>query len=414
MEKLVARGRRSLVLVGCAVAAAAVLGGSAAGAPARTQATTETVTVNLIPIANTLPLDIGIQKGFFEQQGIEIKKNVLQSGNDVVLALANNTGEVGFAGWVPAMIARTSGIPLTVVALSEVEATTEADNWQNIVVPGSSPIRGPQDLLGKTIAVNALKGVGEVMIRAAFDKLGLDSSNVKLLPVAFPAMRTAMRNGQVDAIWAPEPFLTQALTQDGARSVMAPGPILGKYFPIGGYFARTDWVADNPELAARFHTAMNQALVYSQNHPDDIRALLPAAIRNIRLPIWTTVLDRQQLLDLARYAKKYGAISSLPNFTQLVPSSISGGKILQATVGKQFITLRKDGKLVTALTPGKYTIIVTDRSKAQGFRVVGPGVRKVASVKGTGKTTWTVTLKKGKYTFDTGARPARKKTFNVA
>ena len=70
---------------------------SAAGSTAKTHATVETITVNLIPIANTLPLDIGIQKGFFQQQGIEIKKNVLQSGNDVVLALANKTGEVGFA-----------------------------------------------------------------------------------------------------------------------------------------------------------------------------------------------------------------------------------------------------------------------------------------------------------------------------
>ena len=414
MQKLATRGRRAVVLVGCALATAGVLGGSAAGSTAKTHATVETITVNLIPIANTLPLDIGIQKGFFQQQGIEIKKNVLQSGNDVVLALANKTGEAGFAGWVPAMIARTTGIPITAVALSEVEATTEAENWQNIVVPGSSSIRGPADLIGKTVAVNALKGVGEVMIRAAFDKLGLDSSKVKLVPIAFPAMRTAMRNGQVDAIWAPEPFLTQALTQDGARSVMAPGPILGKFFPIGGYFARTDWVADNPELAARFRTAMNQALTYSQTHPDDVRALLPAAIRNIRLPIWTTTVDRQQLLDLARDAKKYGAISTLPNFTQLVPSAITGGKFLQATVGKQFITLRQDGKIVAKLAPGRYTIVVTDNSNAQRFRLVGPGVRKATSVKGTGRATWTVTLEKGRYVFDTGAKPARKKVLTVA
>ena len=121
------------------------------------------------------------------------------------------------------MIARTSGIPISVVALSEVESTDQASNWQNILVKGSSSIRTPADLAGKTIAVNALKGVGEVMIRAALDKVGVDQNSIKLLALPFPAMRAALNNGQVDAIWTPEPFLSQAITIDGARIVLAPG-----------------------------------------------------------------------------------------------------------------------------------------------------------------------------------------------
>jgi hypothetical protein len=159
---------------------------------------------------------------------------------------------------------------------------------------------------------------------------------------------------------------------------------------------------------------MNQSLEYSQNHGDEIRDLLPAASRNIRLPIWTTVFNRAQVLQLAQYAKKYGVITSLPNFTQFVPSSIDGGKILQATLGRQFITIRQDGKLVTSVKPGKYSIIVADTSNTQGFRLVGPGVAKVTTVKGTGKTTWNVTLKKGKYVYSSTARPGGKKTLRVA
>ena len=174
-----------------------------------------------------------------------MKKVTLQSGNDIVLALANNQGQIGFAGWVPAMIARTQGIPITAVATSEVEGTGVADNWQNIMVKGSSSIQTPADLAGKTIAVNALKGVGEVMIKAALEKSGVDPNSIKLLAVPFPTMRSALANGQVDAAWAAEPFMSQMLS-DGARIVMAPGPVLGRYFPIGGYFARSEWVSQNP------------------------------------------------------------------------------------------------------------------------------------------------------------------------
>ena len=272
MKTTGARQRGRAVIAGCAILlVAALFAGGATGAPGKSQATAVSVTVGVLPIANTLPLDLGIKKGFFEQQGIEIKKITAQSGNDIMLGLANSNIDVGFAGWVPAMIARTSGIPISVVALSEVESTDQASNWQNILVKGSSSIRTPADLAGKTIAVNALKGVGEVMIRAALDKVGVDQSSIKLLALPFPAMRAALNSGQVDAIWTPEPFLSQAITIDGARDLFAPGPVLGKYFPIGGYFVRTDWVAKNEDVAARFRTAMNQSLEYSQNHGDEIR-----------------------------------------------------------------------------------------------------------------------------------------------
>src|SRR6187551_2192934 len=204
MKSTRARQRGRAVVAGCAILlVAALCAGGATGAPGKSQAATAvSLTVGVLPIANTLPLDLGIKKGFFEQQGIEIKKITAQSGNDIML---------GFAGWVPAMIARTSGIPISAVALSEVESTNQASNWQNILVKGSSSIRTPADLAGKTIAVNALKGVGEVMIRAALEKSGVDQSSIKLLALPFPAMRAALNSGQVDAIWTPEPFLSQAI-----------------------------------------------------------------------------------------------------------------------------------------------------------------------------------------------------------
>ena len=156
------------------------------------------------------------------------------------------------------------------LASSEVEGTSMADNWQNILVRGNSSIRTPRDLAGRP-SVNALKGVGEIMIRAAFQKLGMSSDAARLTAIPFPQMRAALNNGQVDAVWT-EPFLSQIIS-DGGRSVMAPGPVLGRYFPIGGYAAKPSWASANRALAQRFRTAMNRSLVYAQSHPDEIRAL---------------------------------------------------------------------------------------------------------------------------------------------
>jgi NitT/TauT family transport system substrate-binding protein len=402
------RPARRLVVAATLVAGALTLfGGSASG-----QSLT-TIQVNTLPIANGLPLDLGIQKGFFAGQGIEIKKVLLQSGNDIVLALANNSGDIGYIGYVPGIIGRTQGIPISVVAASETENTSESDNWQNIMVKGSSSIRTPADLAGKTISVNALKGVGEVVIRAALKKRGVDPNSVKLTAIPFPNMRTALANGQVDAAWCPEPCMSSILS-DGGRIVMAPGPVLGKYFPNGCYCAREDWIAKNTPLMRKFRAALNRSLIYAQGHPDEIRALLPAATRNIRLPNWSPLIDRPQLLTLAKYMKEFGVISTLPNLTKFAPSFVEGGKTLQATVGAgSFVTLRLDGKKIDTLKTGKYNVAVTDRSTKDNFHLKGPGVDRSTSVKKKQTITWTLSLRKGVYRYSSDGGSKRKGSFRV-
>lgn len=385
---------------------------AASGSPARTQLTT--VTVDTLPISNALPLTLGIQKGFFAKHGIEIKTQTLQSGNDIVLALANHNGDVGYLGYVPMMIARTTGIPLTLVAASEVEGTNASDNWQDILVKGSSSIRTAADLAGKTIAANALKGVGEVVIKAALQKAGVDPNSVKLVAMPFPSMRTALNNGQVDAIWCPEPFLSQGVSIDGDRIVMAPGPVLGNYFPNGGYGALSDWMKANPTTAKNFRLAINESLDYAQAHPDEIRALPGGNVTH--LPIWSPAIDRTQLLQLAKYAKTFGVISTLPNFTQLFPSDIRTGfatGTLEASVGKT-VTIKQGGKAAARLDPGSYLIIVKDASATAGFQLTGPGFVRKTSVKGKGTTRFKVTLKSGKYTYSALGKGAKGKgTFVV-
>ncbi len=299
------------------------------------------------------------------------------------------------------------------MAASETEGTSEADNWQNVMVKGSSSIRTPADLVGKTVALNALKGVAEVVVKGALEKRGVDPNSVKYTVMPFPTMPAALANGLVDAVHTPEPFMSQILAA-GGRIVMAPGPVLGKYWPNGCYCAREDWIRKNPGLVKRFRTAINQSLVYSNSHPDEIRALLPAAIRGIRLPTWSPLIDRVQLVELALLAKKYGAITTLPNMTKFAPSFVEGGRTLQATVGPgSFITLRLDGKVVTRLRAGNYTVAVADKSTKDNFHLSGAGLNKSTSVAKQENATWILNLKKGVYRYSSDGSSKRKGTFRV-
>ena len=76
------------------------------------------------------------------------------------------------------------------------------------------------------------------------------------------------------------------------------------------------------------------------------------------------------------------------------------------------ITLTMSGAKVTKLKAGKYSITVNDLASIHNFDLTGPGVNKKTSIGGTGKTTWTVTLQRGKtYRYVCDAHPFMKGSF---
>ncbi|HXF98979.1 MAG TPA: plastocyanin/azurin family copper-binding protein [Gaiellaceae bacterium] len=70
-------------------------------------------------------------------------------------------------------------------------------------------------------------------------------------------------------------------------------------------------------------------------------------------------------------------------------------RTLRATVGPGFtITLTPK-----PTKPGRYTLVVSDRSPIHNFHLRGPGVNVKTSVPGQGRKTFTITLRKGLYTY---------------
>jgi plastocyanin len=82
--------------------------------------------------------------------------------------------------------------------------------------------------------------------------------------------------------------------------------------------------------------------------------------------------------------------------TTAADTGASSGTTLTATVGPGF-EISMSG--TDGLTPGDYTINVSDKSSAHNFHLTGPGVDMQTEVSEEGDTPWTVTLQAGEYRF---------------
>lgn len=73
-----------------------------------------------------------------------------------------------------------------------------------------------------------------------------------------------------------------------------------------------------------------------------------------------------------------------------------------------------DGRPVTNLRPGTYTIQVHDLSAAHNFHLTGPGVDEKTSVGEIEHPVWRLTLRAGKYTFKCDVHPTIKGSITVS
>jgi plastocyanin len=99
--------------------------------------------------------------------------------------------------------------------------------------------------------------------------------------------------------------------------------------------------------------------------------------------------------------KRISALSVATVLLVLAAPTTAAVPRLVGTTGPGFtITLKRNGVKVKTLRPGKYTLVVADKSSAHNFRIKGPRLnRAVTSVGFTGSKTVTVTLRVGRYTY---------------
>jgi NitT/TauT family transport system substrate-binding protein len=264
-------------------------------------------------------LEYGVSEGLFRKRDLDVEVQPSQGGATVVPAVVSGDVDIGGSNLVSVLLAQGKDIPIKIVAPGTFVQDDAKQDFSAIVVARDSPIRSPEDLEGKTLAVNTLKNVAEVTARASLEEQGVDTSKIELTEVDFPDMTAAVEQGRVDAAFAIEPFVTQA-TAGGNRIVDRPYVGTRPGLQIGCYFASEQYLAENEDVVERFRQGVADTAKAIAADPDAFRAFLPEAseipppaAEQAVLPAWKADSDAESVELTAELMQRYGVTPDKPD-----------------------------------------------------------------------------------------------------
>ncbi|WP_336208247.1 ABC transporter substrate-binding protein [Nonomuraea sp. LPB2021202275-12-8] len=233
-------------------------GGSDSGTTAQAGGPEKTdIIVGMLPLPEVAPIQIGIDKGFFKAEGLNVKIETIQGGGAAMSDLLSEKLSVLHSNYVSALLAASSGTAKLKI-VGEAYAAKPA-NFMLMVKKGST-ITKVSDLKGKKVGVNTLNNIATLSVSALLKTNGLTPEDVQFLERPFPDLPGALDAGQVDAAFLPEPFYQVAASKNGAvvLSDMFTGPTAD--FPIAGYLTTEKFSQENPKTVAAFQRALTKAI----------------------------------------------------------------------------------------------------------------------------------------------------------
>ena len=197
-----------------ALLAAIALGSLLGFAPAAARAQ-EKIVISSSSAYTQMPNRVGVEKGFFKEQGLDPEFKILPSGNNVVQALAGGSADFGDAAPSLFLAAIANKLPIVAIALH---------SWGNIgklvASKANENLTDLNDFKGKHIGAQVGTGA-YVVLMLAIDHAGLKESDFKFSNIRVSEMPGAMQAGGFDAVMAWEPEASRIVQTGLGKEVIS-------------------------------------------------------------------------------------------------------------------------------------------------------------------------------------------------
>jgi NitT/TauT family transport system substrate-binding protein len=320
----------SVLVAGLLMLTAACGGSEGSASEASSSAAGESGAMTALTMAETpgAPfgfVSYGVQRGHFEDEGIDLQVTPNPGGGTATVpALLQGDFDVMGLDLVSALTTIGAGLPLRMVSAGSATSDEAEGDFSAVLVKADSPIQGPEDLDGIRLGVNALLNVNELYIQRTLEEQGKPASAISPIELPFPDILAAINRGDVDAGIVIEPFATIGQSQ-GLRVVDRPWHAIKPGLQIGTMVMTDQKVNEDPELAAAFARAVQATADDVRDDPAAFRAALPALIEldpalaeKINLIQWRGASDQESIELTGELMTEYGLIDSEIDYDQVI------------------------------------------------------------------------------------------------
>ena len=293
--------------------ACALVGAAALGVRLRRLGAQEPITLNVgAPPSDGIKAFLyATHAGIFKKYGLNVNTIPMPSGTAALAAIPGGSIQIAFVNLLSVINAYNRGLHFIIVGSGDIY---QAENPYSLVfVRKDSPLRGPRDLNGKTVASLALRNLDATALLNWVDANGGDSKTLRVVELPASAMLSSLDEGRLDAAPITSPYLEEARSSPKYRVLGAHLDAISKRFLLSGWCASADAVAKNPEGYVRFAHAIHEAIIYSNAHlaatvelVADYTKIDPAVIAHGMRVLDAEYLDGSDLQPMLNLALKYG------------------------------------------------------------------------------------------------------------
>lgn len=209
------------------------------------------------------PVYVAYRLGYLDEElnkvGAKYEWKSFKSGPLVNEAVAAGEADLGFMADLPAIIAKSTGLPIEVVS-----NVAYGEKGIAVLAKADSPIQSVADLKGKKVAY-VTGSYAQHLLALLLSKEGLSLSDVQSVNLGAGDQPAALASGEVDAIVIWEQYISQ-LTSDGTAKVIADGTGVKRGNMIT--YAVSDYANKNPEVIEAYIKALNRANEVIKNEPE--------------------------------------------------------------------------------------------------------------------------------------------------
>jgi NitT/TauT family transport system substrate-binding protein len=270
-----------------------------------------------------MPADVGAAAGIFKAHGIDLEIANFCGDARLVQAMTADAIDIALGGG-PTLAFEVKGAPMLGVA-----ALADRPRTIMLVVARDGPVKTENDLKGRTVSISTTGSLTYWLAQELSRSHGWGSDGIKLAPLgASAAQAAALKTRQIDGVVTETSTVLRLVDEGVGRILVRFGERIPD-FHVHVIFARTGFIAANPEALRNFLKAWFESVQYMRDHKDraidiitraaEVLPSIATANYDELMPVFnrTGRFDPKALDVLARSFVEMGSLAEKPDMSKL-------------------------------------------------------------------------------------------------